>query len=461
MHVRELIPTPNKGHLSTSLVKKNPKRSEGSRESSRDHYSTQSTNSFRLDTKMQIAKRVVIIISGYRYETLERTLAAFPDTLLGNPAKRLDYYDPISGVFRFFRDPLSFDAILFYYQSNGILAKPKNIQREVFQREVEFFEITTHFDRRHQYEQDLLKEQEKEPEMPKNYVKKILWTTFEYPQSSCLASAVGIFSTVMILLSVATLCIETIPALKRPKTEKIVNTTNGNMTIWKYGFDHWHAFESFSIAWFTFEYLVRLFSAPRLLGFAFSSIGIVDLIAITPYYITLILQQKGIERNMANTVGIMKMLRLLRVIRVFKLTRYNEGLRILMTTIYESSVHLKSLLLVIIIMAVFFATIVFYSESLMIGISGASFQSIPDTLWYTIITMTTVGYGDVYPQTIVGRFFGALCGIFGVMLFCLPSPILVNKFIECYYLRQSLEENESEERKAFVESMKEVYFKGT
>ena len=461
MHVRELIPTPNKGHLSTSLVKKNSKRSDSSHDSSRDYDTIQSSNAFRRVTKMQISKRVVIIVSGYRYETLERTLAAFPDTLLGNPVKRRDYYDPISGVFRFFRDPLSFDAILFYYQSNGILAKPKNIQREVFQREVEFFEITSHFDRRHQYEQELLKDQAKEPEMPKNYAKKIVWAIFEYPQSSCFASLVGIFSTAMILLSVATLCFETIPALKRPITEKIVNTTNGTTTIRKYGFNHWHAIESFSIAWFTFEYLVRLFSAPRFLGFAFSSLGLVDLVAITPYYITLILQHKGIERNMANTVGIMKLLRLLRIIRVFKLTRYNEGLRILMTTIYESSVHLKSLLLVIIIMAVFFATIVFYSESLMTGFSDATFHSIPDTLWYTIITMTTVGYGDVYPETLIGRFFGALCGIFGVLLFCLPSPVLVNKFIECYYLRQSLAESESEERKAFVESMKEVYFKGT
>ena len=461
MHVRELIPAPNKNQLSTSYVRQNSNKSDPSCQPRGNRYNRLLTNSLRRTMQMRSTNRIVIIISGYRYETLERTLATFPDTLLGNPARRRNYYDPISGVLRFFRDPLSFDAILFYYQSNGILAKPKNVDRDVFQREVEFFGITKYFDRRHQYEQDLIREQAMEPEMPKNYAKKLVWRILEHPQSSCFASVVGIFSTAMILISVATLCFETIPALKRPKTEKIVNTSEGNLTIWKYGFDHWHVIETFSIAWFTFEYLLRLFSAPSFIGFAFSSLGLVDLVAIIPYYITLIIQQRGGEKDMAGTFGVMKLLRLLRIIRVFKLTRYNEGLRILMTTIYESSVHLKSLLLVIIIMAVFFATIVFYTESLMINVSDATFQSIPDTLWYAIITMTTVGYGDVYPQTILGRVFGAFCGIFGVMVFCLPSPVLVNKFIECYYLRQSLADNESEERKAFVESMKEVYFKGT
>jgi len=458
MHVTELIPISSKTRLSKSYIKQDSSKHGFSQEHPGNGRNTQLKNSLRRDTKTRVDNRIVIIVGGYRYETLECTLAAFPDTLLGDPTKRDDYYDPISGAFIFFRDPLSFDAILFYYQSKGILAKPMNIEREVFEREVEFFEITSHFDKRHQYEQELLEEQAIEPEMPKACVKKFFWTVFEYPQSSRLASLVGFFSTAMILLSVATLCLETMPALKRPYTEMIVNATGGNKTVRKYGFDHWHAIESFSITWFTFEYIMRLFSAPRFFGFAFSSLGLVDLVAITPYYIALVVQQRSTERNINNSFGIMKLLRLLRIIRVFKLARYNEGLRILMTTIYESSAHLKSLLIVIIIMAVFFATIVFYTEAFLAGAS--TFCSIPDTLWYTIITMTTVGYGDVYPETAAGRFCGALCGIFGVMLFCLPSPVLVNKFIECYYLRQSVAENESDERKAFVESMKEVYFKG-
>ena len=414
---------------------------------------------------LHIPRRVVIIISGYRYETLDCTLAAFPDTLLGNPSRRRDYFDPSSGALRFFRDPVSFDAILFYYQSKGILARPKDIQRDVFQKEVEFFGISATFDKRHQFEQNLLCEKQTVPKMPENYAKRFLWSIFEYPHSSLFASVVGIFSTVMIMVSVASLCVETLPALKRAKTVSFLNVTKGNSTeqekLVTYGYDHWHAVETFCIAWFTFEYIIRVLSAPSIIGFAFSALGLVDLISIIPFYVTLIIRQEKAGKKIMNTFGIMRMLRLVRIIRVFKLTRYNEGLRILVTTIYESAIHLRSILLVIFIMAVFFATIVFYVESFFTETSEEVFKSVPDTFWYSIITMTTVGYGDVYPQTLFGKLCGALCGIFGVLLFCLPSPVLVNKFIECYYLRQNLPENESKERKAFVESMKEIYFKGT
>ena len=461
MLVRDLMPTPNINHVSTS-------HSTGRNNSNEQFTESQSKELVSPITKnmqLYLPQRIVIIMSGYRYETLECTLAVFPDTLLGNPLRRREYYDPSSGGLRFFRDPISFDAILFYYQSKGILARPKNIERNVFQGEVEFFGITTPFDKRHQFEQNMLKEQEKEPEMPRNFVRKYLWSTFEYPHSSCFASAVGLLSTAIILISVASLCLETIPELKPGKTETVVNVTEGNTTkeITKtiYGHDYWYTVESYCIAWFTFEYLMRLFSAPSVFGFAFSYLGLVDLVSVTPFYVTLIIRQKSAGKNLITTFGILRMLRLLRIIRVFKLTRYNEGLRILLMTIYESSVHLKSILLVIAIMAVFFATIVFYAESFARGLSGKSFESIPDTFWYSIITMTTVGYGDVYPQTVFGKFCGTLCAIFGVLLFCLPSPVLVNKFIECYYLRKTLPENESDERKAFVESMKEIYFKGT
>lgn len=470
MLVRELMPTSSNNddyQVSasdvTELCPNKNNETAFKKEATRTHCKT--TVNDEINNQRGPHARIVIIVNGYRYETLECTLAAFPDTLLGNPARRKPYYDPSLGAYTFVRDPIAFDAILFYYQSKGILARPKNIQRNVFQAEVEFFGISAAFDKRHEFEQNLLNDKEIVPTMPKNYARRLLWSTFEYPHSSSFASAVGIFSTIMIIISVISLCIETIPELKRTKTDSVVNITKGNSTIQKvlvsYGHDHWYTVESLCIAWFTFEYLLRLFSAPNFIAFAFSSLGIVDLISITPFYITLIIRQESTGRNIMNTFGIMRMLRLVRIIRVFKLTRYNEGLRILVTTIYESSTHLRSILLVIFIMAVFFATIVFYTESFFAQSSTEeTFKSIPDTFWYSIITMTTVGYGDVYPETFFGKVCGAVCGIFGVLLFCLPSPVLVNKFIECYYLRQSLAENESDERKAFVESMKDIYFKG-
>ena len=412
--------------------------------------------------EVQDRSRVSLNICGCLYETHEATLSAFPDTLLGDPIRRKPYYDERRNEYRFERDPESFSAILFYYQSKGILSKPGNIQRKLFERELEFFGISQHFDRRNEFEKNLSLELEQEPTLPRGDFKKLIWFSIEHPRSSICASIIGILSIGLIIVSVLSFCVETIPELKTQKKIKERNVTEGNstrtLTEISYGMDHWYKVEITCIAWFSFEYFLRLYSAPARLPFILSPLGLVDLLSIVPFYVALFMRVQQDGGRLVSTLASIRMLRLVRIVRVFKLTRYNEGLKILVMTLYESAVHLRSLLLVILIMAVFFATMVYYTETLSNTRKVPTFESIPDTFWYTIITMTTVGYGDDYPKTIGGKIVGAFCAIFGVLLFCLPSPILVNKFIECYYLRQSVTEKVSPERKAFVESMKELYF---
>ena len=471
MLVRELVPSNTNNNQASQYFRSKSTLSSSKSEQSiqigtpRESRRTFSGDFTNKESPRQSCSRITLNVSGTIFETLEGTLSEFPNTLLGDPKRRQQFYDPKFGIYRFFRDPESFDAILFYYQSKGILAKPLSIRRDVFESEMEFFGIKAHFDKRHRFEQNLLEEMSKTMPMPKQKLRKIVWSAFEDPHSSFAASIISVLSIAMILVSVISICAETLPGLKQEKTITRLNLTRGNETEIvrnvKYGYDHWFTVESICITWFTLEYVLRVLSAPSCCSFIFSALGLVDLVSITPFYVTLALQLRTAGRNVVNTLAIIRMMRLVRIVRVFKLTRYNEGLRILVMTIYESSVHLRSLFLVILIMAIFFATLVYYTEALGSGSSDTEFTSIPDTYWYSIITMTTVGYGDVYPKTTGGKFLGAFCGVFGVLLFCLPSPVLVNKFIECYYLRQTLSEDEGPERKAFVESMKEIYFKGT
>ena len=89
----------------------------------------------------ELTERIVINVSGLRFETQLKTLSNFQNTLLGDPQKRLKYFDPLRNEYFFDRNRSSFDAILYYYQSNGRLRRPLNVALDVFAEEIKFFEL--------------------------------------------------------------------------------------------------------------------------------------------------------------------------------------------------------------------------------------------------------------------------------------------------------------------------------
>jgi len=89
----------------------------------------------------ELTERIVINVSGLRFETQIKTLSNFENTLLGDPQKRLKYFDPLRNEYFFDRNRSSFDAILYYYQSNGRLRRPLNVALDVFAEEIKFFEL--------------------------------------------------------------------------------------------------------------------------------------------------------------------------------------------------------------------------------------------------------------------------------------------------------------------------------
>ena len=406
------------------------------------------------------AERIVINVRGHKYETWETTLAIFPDTLLGSPDKRQKYYSTVSHEYVFNSDKDSFDAILFYYQSGGILSRPYNVDRHLFEKELRFFEIEDAFDRRNRFEKELKLELEEQEPLPSGIIKRKIWITLEYPHSSKLAKYLGYWSYLVILISVVGLCAETVPGQKGGPYTLTRNITMGNswtlteVTVNR--LDHWSIIESVAVAWFSIEYILRLLSAPKLVDFAFSALGAVDFLTVMPFYVGIIFKLSQVG-SIGSTLRIIRILRLIRIARIFKLTRYNEGLKVVITALYQSGPHLRSIIVVIVLTAVLFASLIFYAESFS-NPATKSFVSIPDSIWYTLITQTSVGYGDIYPESAVGKLVGGVTAVVGVLLFCLPAPVLVNKFIECYYLRQNVSEQDDPQRKAFIESMKDIYF---
>jgi voltage-gated potassium channel len=188
-----------------------------------------------------------------------------------------------------------------------------------------------------------------------------------------------------------------------------------------------HAFELFSIAVFTVEYLLRAWVAPNnpryhgrsawqaRLRYLVSPVAVTDLLAILPAYLGLLV------------IIDLRYLRLLRLLRLLKLTHYFRGLGIFVTVIQSEARTLLSGLITVVILVV-------VAASLMYGIEHIAqpdrFGSIGESLWWAVVTMTTVGYGDVTPVTPLGRFLAAIVMLLGVGIVAFPAGILAARFSE-------------------------------
>ncbi|KAL9962984.1 hypothetical protein ACROYT_G032143 [Oculina patagonica] len=204
---------------------------------------------------------------------------------------------------------------------------------------------------------------------------------------------------------------------------------------------YWSTIEAVYVAWFTFEYVMRVISAPKKVKFITSALGMVDFLAILPYYITLMFQEDGM---LLTSFPVLRIIRLIRVLRVLKLSRYSKGLKVLAKTLLISGKDLPSLFAVLIINVILFSSVVYYVEN---DVKDTDFESIPDAFWWTIITMTAVGYGDKVPKGALGKLIGAICAVSGiVVLFCFPTPVLLSHFEEMYKKKPKGKETQKDDK---------------
>lgn len=178
-------------------------------------------------------------------------------------------------------------------------------------------------------------------------------------------------------------------------------------------------------AWFTFEVIIRFIVAPNKLEFVKAPVNIIDCVATLSFYLDFLLTRLKKEND------ILEFFSIIRIMRLFKLTRHSPGLKILIHT-FKASAHELSLLIFFLILGiVIFAALIYYAERIQYNPEN-DFNSIPVGLWWAIVTMTTVGYGDMVPKTYVGMFVGALCALAGVLTIALPVPVIVSNFALFY-----------------------------
>ena len=128
---------------------------------------------------------------------------------------------------------------------------------------------------------------------------------------------------------------------------------------------------------------------------------------------------------------ILEFFSIIRILRLFKLTRHSPGLKILIHTFKASSKELTLLVFFLVLGMVIFASLVYYAERLHTNPKN-DFKSIPEGLWWAVVTMTTVGYGDMVPKTYAGLLVGSLCALSGVLVIALPVPVIVSNFSMFY-----------------------------
>ena len=244
-------------------------------------------------------------------------------------------------------------------------------------------------------------------------VKRVVYETLEGAPAGPLARGVNFFITTLIVINIAALIVETMPQFMA----KYPNMTNVFRTM-----------EVGSVAVFTVEYILRVWACTRsskysgpVTGramFMASPLALIDLIAILPFFI-----------GIAGFTGLD-----LRVLRAFRLlarsTRLGsrfEALRAIVRVITSKRGELITVIAAMLVLMLIASSVMYYIEN---PVQPELFSSIPATMWWGIITLTTIGYGDMYPITAVGKIMSGVFALLGIGLFALPAGVLAAGFME-------------------------------
>lgn len=330
-------------------------------------------------------ERLKINVSGRIFEVWRNTLEKYPDTLLGSNEKEF-FLDCETGEYFFDRDPDVFKNILNFYRT-GKLHYPKNECVSSYDEELAFFGIMPdvigdccyeeYRDRKRETQERLIddKDSENVEAAEEMTFREAMWKSFEDPQSSTVALVFYYVTGFFIAISVLTNVTETIPC-------GVIKGTNFNPQCGDRYEKAFFVVDTACVMIFTVEYCLRLYAAPSRLHFVRSIMSIIDVVAILPYYIGLVIPEND------DVSGAFVTLRVFRVFRIFKFSRHSQGLRILGYTLQSCASELGFLLFSISMAIIIFSTIMFYAEK---NQEGTKFVSIPAAFWYTIVTMTTLG----------------------------------------------------------------------
>lgn len=238
---------------------------------------------------------------------------------------------------------------------------------------------------------------------------------------------------VLIILNVIAVMLETVPSIHEEYMK------------------FFEVFDLVSVIIFTVEYVFRVWSSNHETKYRHSFHGrlkymltpgaLIDLVAILPYYLHAVV---GLD------LRVLRILRLFRFLRLFRLTAYMKSAKIVRNVFVSKASDLKLSLLLILFLIIISASLVYFAEH---NAQPDLFSSIPKTFWWAVVTVTTVGYGDMIPVTMAGQLLTGVIALAGIALFALPAGIITAGFLEetrkirqskgsfCPHCGESLENN--------------------
>lgn len=194
-------------------------------------------------------------------------------------------------------------------------------------------------------------------------------------------------------------------------------------------------FEAVSVGLFSVEYLLRVWSCTACetyrrpiagrLRYVLSPLALVDLLAILPFYLPMI----------SLDLRSLRAVRLFRLLRMVKLARYSEALRLIGRVLVSRRAELLTTLFILLMLVLLASSLMYFAER---DAQPEAFASIPAAMWWAVATLSTVGYGDVYPITVAGKLLASVIAFLGIGLFALPTGILGAAFVEEMQRRKSV-----------------------
>ncbi|KAI8495493.1 optic nerve structural organization [Branchiostoma belcheri] len=387
-------------------------------------------------------RRLRLNISGMIFETWESTLNRYPNTLLGDPARREKFYCPDGDEYFFDRHRPSFEGIFRLYQRGhkatadyeNKMEKPLNVPVEIFYAEMKFFDIDEAIIKQCLEDEWYSLEEDPYADLPTIEPQRSIWLLFDYPESSVAAKAIAVISVSIIFVSIAVFCVETIPGFDANPLDSAIFSNDTIMDpLFRAYEDQLFCVETVCIIWFCFELIIRFYASPNKCSFIKDVMNIFDIVAIVPFFVDLFMILGGFQLQKGSTTSVfVRVLRLFRIFRILKLSRHVKGLQVLGRSLLESMGSFILLLFFICVAMILFGSFLYVAEP------NDNWNSIPGTFWYIIVTMTTVGYGDVYPTSFAGKLIGGVTVVCGIMTLSLPSPVIVTNFIKAWGMSKNV-----------------------
>lgn len=364
-----------------------------------------SNESTRFKTLLRREEKVQINVSGKRYHLTPRQLQKFPKSLLGDPAKRGLYYDAENEEIFFDRNQTAFECVFNFYATQGKLIFPKRtLSGQLIADELYYFGVYDYLsldDKKYNLPTPR-RFQGKRHVIPRWTLQKTIWETCEVPHASNFARVSNLFSLFVIMFAVILACMETLPTVRNSWNSRNIDRNSSmiyskqNDTTSYNGTNATRYFilkaEQFCIIWFTVELSIRFIVAPEKRKFLSKVLNIIDIMVIIPYYILLFASSRY-----RLPIFVLKLLRLSRIFQVLKISRFTSLMKLIGKTIKACIYDLWTMVFLTFTGTVLFGSTVYYCEQ---SDQDTVFHSIPDAFWWAVVTISTVGYGDMVPTTI-------------------------------------------------------------